>query len=68
MQLLTAQQAANAQLQLQKQQNKAAQIAHMDTLRSLTKSTQQQNFYHIFVNIPTYNGTNKEGFFKWVAR
>ena len=43
MQLLVAQQAANVQLQLQTQQNQAMQIAHMDALRSLSKSTQQRN-------------------------
>ena len=68
MQLLTAQQVANAQLQLQTQQNQAVQITHMDILRSLNESTQQRNFDHIFTRIPMYNGTNKEGFLEWVER
>ena len=38
MQLLTAQQAANVQLQLQTQQNQAVQIAHMNALRFLAES------------------------------
>ena len=40
----------------------------MDALRSLAESTKQRNFDHILVNIPIYDGTNKEGFFKWVER
>ena len=68
MQLLTAQQAANVQLQLQAHQNQAVQIVHMDALRSLAESTQQRNLDHIFVSILTYDGTNKEVFFKWVER
>ena len=47
MQLLTAQQTANTQLQLQTQQNNAVQIAYMDALRFLAESTQQRNFGHI---------------------
>ena len=62
MQLLNAQQAASAQLQLQMQQNQAVQIAHTDALRSLAESTQQRNFDHIFVSILTYDGTNKKDF------
>ena len=65
MQLSTAQQ-ANAQLQLQTQQNQAVQITHMDALRYLAESTQQRNIDNVFASIPTYEGTNKEGFFKWV--
>ena len=68
MQLGTAQQAASLQLQLQTQQNQAVKIAHMDALRSLAESTQQSNFDHIFVNIPTYDRTNKKVFLKWVER
>ena len=66
MQLLTAQQAANVQLQVQTKQNQAVQIAHMDALKSLAKLTQQRNFDHIFGSIPIYDGTNKEGYSKWV--
>ena len=65
MQLLTAQQAANAQLQLQTQQNQAVQIAHTNSLTSLAESNQQRNFDHIFASIPIYDDTNKEGFFEW---
>ena len=61
MQLFAAQQAANAQLQLQTQQNQAVQITHMGALRSLADSTKQQNFDHIFASILTYDRTNKEG-------
>ena len=62
LQLLNAQQAANAQLQLETQQNQAVQIAHTDALRSLAELTQQRNFDHIFVSILTYDEINKEGF------
>ena len=68
MQMFTGKQADNAQLQLQTQQNQAVQIAHMDAFRSLSESTQKKKFDYIFVNILTYDGTNKEGFFKWVER
>ena len=64
MQLLTAQQAANAQLQLQTQQNQAVQIAHMDDVRSLAESSQQRSFDHILI----YDGTNKGRIFEWVER
>ena len=67
-QLLTAQQVANVQLQLLTQQNQAAQIGHMDALRHLAELTQQRNFDHIFASILIYDGMNKEGFFKWVER
>ena len=63
MQLLTAQQAANAQLQLQTWENQVVQIVHTDALRSLAESTQHRNFDHIFVSIPTYDGIHKEGCF-----
>ena len=63
MQQLTAQKAANVQLQLQTQQNQAVKIAHMTALRSLVESTQQSNFDYIFLSIPIYDGTNKEGYF-----
>ena len=39
LQLLTVQQAANVQLQLQTQQNQAVQIAHTNDLKSLAEST-----------------------------
>ena len=61
-QLLTGQQTANTQLQLQTQQNQAVHIAHTDALRSLAELTQQRNFDHAFVRILTYDETNKEGF------
>ena len=64
MQLLAAQQAANVQLQLQTQQNQAAQRAHVDALRPLTDSTLQWNFDHIFVSILTYDRINKEWFLR----
>ena len=41
-QLLTAQQRANVQLQLQMQQNQAVQIAHTNALKSLAESTQKR--------------------------
>ena len=68
MQLLTAQQATNADLQSQTQQNQAVHIAHTDDLRSLAVSNQQRNFDYIFLSIVTYDGTNREEFFKWVER
>ena len=40
MQLLIAQQAANAQLQLQTQQKQAVQIAPSNALKTLAESTQ----------------------------
>ena len=62
MQLSTSQQAANVQLQLQKQQNQAVQIANTNALKFLAGSTLQRNFDHIFASIPIYDGTNKEEF------
>ena len=68
MQLLTTQQAAKVQLQLQTQQKQAVQIAHTNALKTLAESTQKRNFDHIFVSIPIYDNAEKEGFFKWVER
>ena len=47
MHLLTAQWAANAQLQLQKQQNQAVQIADKNALKSLAESTAEEFWSHI---------------------
>ena len=68
MQVFTAQQAANVQLQLQIQQNQAVQIDYTNTLISLAESTQQRNFDHIFASIPIYNRTNKEGVSNCIER
>ena len=68
MQLLTAKQAANEQLQLQMQQNQVVQIAHTNTLKTLAETTEQRNFDNIFASISIYDGTEKEGFFKWIER
>ena len=57
-QLLTAQQAADVQLQLQTQQNHTVQIAHTNALMSSAESTQKRNYDHIFASIPMYDGTN----------
>ena len=56
------------QLKLQTQQNQTLHIAHTNTLKTLTESTQQRNFDHIFVSIQIYDGTKKEGFFEWIER
>ena len=55
MELLSSQQAANVQLQLQTQQNQDGQIAYMNTLKYLDEPTQQRTFDHIFANIPIYD-------------
>ena len=59
MQLLTAQWAANVQLQLQTQQKLGCEIAHTNVLKSLDESTQQRNFDHILASIPIYDANNK---------
>ena len=59
MQLLTAQQAANVQLQLQTMQSQVVQITHTNTFRNMAESTQERNFDHIYASIPIYDGTDK---------
>ena len=40
--------------------------AHTGALEQLATSTYQRNFNHIFVSIPIYDGSDREGFFPWL--
>ena len=62
MQLLTAKQTTNAQLQLQPQWNQAVQIAHTAGLTVLAESTQHRNFNHLFLSIQHMMGPIKKDF------
>ena len=66
MQLATAQDQTNRQLQQHIQQGKANMQAHMGALQQLATSTYQRNFDHIFASIPIYDGSDREGFFPWL--
>ena len=66
LQLAWAQDETNRQLQQHIQQGQINMQAHTGALQQLATSTYQRNFYHIFVSIPIYDGSNREGFFPWL--
>ena len=66
-QLATAQDQTNRQLQQHIQQGQANMQAHTGALQQLATSTYQRNFdHHIFTSIPIYDGSDREGFFPWL--
>ena len=66
LQLARAQDQTNKQLQQHLQQGQLNMQTHTGTLQQLTTSTYQCNFDHIFVSIPIYDGSDREGFFPWL--
>ena len=66
LQLAIAQDQTNRQLQQHFQQGWANMQAHTGALQQLITSTCQRNFDHIFVSIPIYDGSDREGFFPWL--
>ena len=66
LQLARAQDQTNRQLQQHIQQGQANMQAHTEALQQLATSTYQRNFDHIFVSIPIYDGSDREGFFPWL--
>ena len=66
LQLARAQDKTNRHLQQYLQQGQLNMQAHTGALQQLATSTYQCNFYHIFANIPIYDGSNSEGFFLWL--
>ena len=67
LQLARAQDQTNRQLQQHIQQGQANMQAHTRALQQLATSTYQRNFNHIFASIPIYDGSDREGFFPWLA-
>ena len=67
LQLARAQDQTNRQLQRHIQQGQANMQAHTGALQQLSTSTYQRNFNYIFifVSIPIYDGSDREGFFPW---
>ena len=65
LQLARAQDHTNRQLQQHIQQGQANMQAHTGALQQLAISTYQRNFNHIFVSIPIYDRSDREGFFPW---
>ena len=63
LQLARAQDQINRQLQQHIQQGQANMQAHTGALQQLSTSPYQRNFGHIFVSIPIYDGSDREGFF-----
>ena len=61
-----AQDQTNRQLKKHIQQGQLNMQAHMGALQQLATSTHQRNFDHIFVSIPIYDGSDREGFFPWL--
>ena len=66
LQLARAQDQTNRYLQEHLQQGQMNMQAHMGALQQLATSTYQRNFDHIFVSIPIYDGSDREGFFPWL--
>ena len=66
LQLARAQDQTNRQLQQHIQQGQANMPAYTGALQQLATSTYQRNFDHIFVSIPIYDGSDREGFFPWL--
>ena len=66
LQLATAQDQTKRQLQQCIQQGQANMQVHTGALRQLATSTYQRNFNYIFVSIPIYDGSDREGFFPWL--
>ena len=66
LQLARAQDQTNQQLQQHLQQGQLNMQAHTGALQQLATSTYQCNFDHIFVSIPIYDGSDREGFFPWL--
>ena len=66
LQLAGAQDQTYRQLQQHIQQGQANMQAHTGALQQLATSTYQRNFDHIFSSIPTYDGSDREGFFPWL--
>ena len=66
LQLARAQDQTNRQLQQHLQQGQANRKAHTGALQQLATSTYQRNFNHIFVSIPIYDRSDREGFFPWL--
>ena len=66
LQLARAQGQTNRQLEQHLQQGEANLQAHTGALQQLATSTYQRNFNHIFACIPTYDRSDREGFFPWL--
>ena len=66
LQLARVQDQTNRQLQQHIQQGQLNMQAHTGALQQLATSTYQRNFNHIFASIPTYDGSDREGFFPWL--
>ena len=66
LQLARAKDQTNRQLQKHIQQGQINMQAHTGALQQLATFTYQRNFYHIFANIPIYDGSDREGFFPWL--
>ena len=63
LQLDSAQDQTNRQLQQHIQQGQANMQAHTGALQQLATSSYQRNFDHIFASIPIYERSDREGFF-----
>ena len=63
LQLAIPQDQTNRQLQ---QQGQANMQVHTGALQQLATSTYQRNFDQIFVSIPIYDRSDREGFFPWL--
>ena len=66
LQLGRVQDQTNRHLQQHIQQGQLNMQAHTGALQQLANSTYQRNFNHIFISIPIYDGSDREGFFPWL--
>ena len=43
-------------------------MQQLGIMQKLAHATQQNQYQHLFNNIPTYDGTNKDKFFHWLDK
>ena len=65
-QLILQQQQQNQVLNQTLTQSANYNMQQLSIMQQLAHTMQQNQYQHLFNNIPTYNGTNKDKFFHWL--
>ena len=65
-QLIMQQQQQNQVLNQTLTQSANYNMQQLGVMQQLAKATQQNQYQHLFNNIPTYDGTDKDKFFHWL--
>ena len=66
MQQLIIQQQQNQVLTQTLNQSATYNMQQLGVIQQLAQATQQNQYQHLFNNIPTYDGTDKDKFFHWL--